>query len=50
MIITEKTFNKNILIAVDDSENARRAVSYVSQLLKGIKGFKGHGVLFNIPE
>ena len=38
--MSEKTFNKNILIAVDDSENARRAVSYVSQLLKGIKGFK----------
>jgi nucleotide-binding universal stress UspA family protein len=37
---TEKTFNKNILIAVDNSENARRAVSYVSQLLEGVKGFK----------
>ena len=40
MIHSEKTFNKNILIAVDDSENARRAVSYVSQLLAGVKGFK----------
>jgi nucleotide-binding universal stress UspA family protein len=40
MTHTEKTFNKNILIAVDDSENARRAVSYVSQLLSGVKGFK----------
>lgn len=40
MIPSEKTFNKNILIAVDDSENARRAVSYVSQLLAGVKGFK----------
>jgi nucleotide-binding universal stress UspA family protein len=40
MTQNEKTFNKNILIAVDDSENARRAVSYVSQLLAGIKGFK----------
>ncbi len=38
--MSEKTFNKNILIAVDDSENARRAVSYVSQLLAGVKGFK----------
>jgi len=38
--MSEKVFNKNILIAVDDSENARRAVSYVSQLLEGIKGFK----------
>ena len=36
----EKVFNKNILIAVDDSENARRAVSYVGQLVGGIKGFK----------
>jgi nucleotide-binding universal stress UspA family protein len=40
MTHTEKTFNKNILIAVDDSENARREVSYVSQLLAGVKGFK----------
>ena len=38
--MSEKTFNKNILIAVDDSENARRAVFYVSQLLAGVKGFK----------
>ena len=40
MTHSEKTFNKNILIAVDDSENARRAVSYVSQLLADLKGFK----------
>ena len=40
MINSEKTFNKNILIAVDESENARRAVSYVCQLLAGAKGFK----------
>jgi len=38
--MSENTFNKNILIAVDDSQNARRAVSYVSQLLEGVKGFK----------
>jgi len=38
--MSEKIFNKNILIAVDDSENARRAVSYVGQLLTGVKGFK----------
>ena len=38
--MSEKAYNKNILIAVDDSENARRAVSYVSQLLAGVKGFK----------
>ena len=38
--MSEKTFNKNILIAVDDSVNARRAIFYVSQLLAGVKGFK----------
>lgn len=32
--------NKNILIAVDESENAERAVSYVGQLLGGLPGFK----------
>jgi nucleotide-binding universal stress UspA family protein len=32
-------FNKNILIAVDESENSRRAVSYVGQMLGGIEGF-----------
>ena len=36
----EHTFNKNILIAVDESENARRAVLYVAQLLEGVKGFR----------
>ncbi len=36
----EKIFNKNILIAVDESDNARRAVSYVGQLLGGLPGFK----------
>ena len=40
MINSEKNFNKSILIAVDESENARRAVSYVGQFLAGIKGFK----------
>ncbi|MGA6924990.1 MAG: universal stress protein [Desulfosarcina sp.] len=40
MTRNEKAFNKNIMIAVDESENARRAVSYVAQLLAGIKGFK----------
>ena len=40
MINRNKIYNKNILIAVDESENARRAVSYVSQLLKGVKGYK----------
>jgi len=32
--------NCNILIAVDESENAQRAVTYVGKLLGGIKGFK----------
>ncbi|MEA1899685.1 MAG: universal stress protein [Thermodesulfobacteriota bacterium] len=36
----ELVFNKNILIAVDESENARRAVLYVAQLLKGAEGFR----------
>ena len=40
MINNEKGFNKNILIAVDESENARRAVAYVGQMLAGIQGFK----------
>lgn len=33
-------FNKNILIAVDESDNARRAVSYVGQMLGGVEGFQ----------
>ncbi len=32
--------NRNILIAVDESQNAQRAVIYVGKLLGGIKGFK----------
>jgi len=32
--------NRNILIAADESQNAQRAVTYVGQLLGGIKGFK----------
>jgi nucleotide-binding universal stress UspA family protein len=40
MIKNEAVFNKKILIAVDESENARRAVFYVSQLLEGTKGFE----------
>ncbi len=45
----EWAINKNILIAVDESENARRAVYYVAQLLGGIKGFKAN-ILHVIPE
>ena len=40
MIKNETVFNKKILIAVDESENARRAVSYVGQMLAGVQGFK----------
>lgn len=40
MINIEEVFNKNILIAVDESENASRAVSYVGRLLAGIGGFR----------
>jgi len=36
MINREKIFNKNILVAVDESENACRAVSYVGQLMAGV--------------
>lgn len=32
--------NRHILIAVDESENAARAVTYVGKLLGGIDGFK----------
>lgn len=49
MTETEKTYNRNILIAVDESENARRAVSYVGQLLGGLPGFKVT-VLHVVPE
>ena len=40
MIHDETGFNKKILIAVDESENAGRAVLYVSRLLSGISGFE----------
>ena len=36
----KKLSYKNILIAVDESENARRAVSYVAELLGGVEGFE----------
>jgi nucleotide-binding universal stress UspA family protein len=45
----EKIFNKNILIAVDESENARRAVLYVGQLLGVLEGFK-ITILHVVPE
>jgi len=49
MTDNEKVFNKNILIAVDDSDNSRRAVSYVAQLLAGNPEFKVT-VLHVVPE
>ncbi len=49
MAEAEFKINKNILIAVDESENARRAVSYVGQLLGGLPGFKVT-VLHVIPD
>lgn len=33
-------YNRKVLIAVDESENSRRAVSYVSQTLRGLQGFE----------
>ena len=45
----EKIFNKNVLIAVDESDNARRAVSYVGQLLGDMPGFKVT-ILHVVPE
>ncbi len=36
---TTYQYNKKILLAVDTSENSRRAVSYVSQMIGGLAGF-----------
>ena len=40
MTADKKLSYKSILIAVDESENARRAVSYVAELLGGVEGFE----------
>lgn len=37
---SKSKFNRNVLIAVDDSENSERAVCYVGQMLAGIQDFK----------
>lgn len=37
--MTPRAINKNILVAVDTSENSRRAVTYVGQMLGGTQGF-----------
>jgi nucleotide-binding universal stress UspA family protein len=42
-------FNRNVLLAVDDSENARRAVAYVGFMLGGMEGFRVT-LLHVIPE
>ena len=49
MTTEEKLSHKNILIAVDESENSRRAVQYVAQLLGGLGGFKVT-ILHVIPQ
>ena len=49
MAAEANVFNKDILIAVDDSDNSRRAVAYVAQLLGGMPGFKV-AILHVIPE
>lgn len=36
----QEKINRKILVAVDESENAKRAVYYVAELLKGIPDFK----------
>ena len=36
---TAHRYNKKILLAVDESENSRRAVSYVAQMIGGLEGF-----------
>lgn len=43
--------NRNILIAVDASENSRRAVQYVAGMLGGMKGFKATVLhVIRVPE
>ena len=37
--MSKHSFNKNIQIAVDTSENSRRAVAYVAKMLGGMQGF-----------
>jgi nucleotide-binding universal stress UspA family protein len=44
---TEMNANKNILVAVDESEASDRAVTYVAQMLDGRQEFKI--ILFHVP-
>lgn len=46
---TGPEFNRNILVSVDESENASRAVDYVAQLLGGLEDFRVT-LLHVIPE
>lgn len=46
---SKRANNRNILIAVDESENAARAVAYVRDLLNGLTGFRINLVTI-IPE
>jgi nucleotide-binding universal stress UspA family protein len=47
--IREKADNRRIMIAVDDSENARRAVEYVGGVAGGLPGFSAL-LLHIIPD
>jgi nucleotide-binding universal stress UspA family protein len=49
MTESKSKFNKNFLIGVDDSENSKRAVTYVGQLLAGMQACKIM-LLHIIPE
>jgi len=48
MNLSTQCNNKKILIAVNASENSRRAVSYVSKILKGLSGF--HVVFLHVID
>ena len=39
-VMTRTEFSRTVLLAVDDSENARRAVDYAGTMLSGIKGVR----------
>ena len=40
MNTSESSFNRRVLLAVDDSENSERAVDYVGRMLGGLDNFK----------
>ena len=40
MDTSESSFNRRVLLAVDDSENSERAVDYVGRMLGGLDNFK----------